>query len=103
MELTQLNKKLNIKKIDYNIGCPQILTLIYGTSTDNEKFINAFEKLKSKNGWCDVREYRLFDVCFHPELTQEVKNLFLSTGLEDRKSTRLNSSHTDISRMPSSA
>ena len=24
-------------------------------------------------------------------------------GLEDRKSTRLNSSHTDISRMPSSA
>ena len=25
------------------------------------------------------------------------------TGLEDRKSTRLNSSHTDISRMPSSA
>ena len=26
-----------------------------------------------------------------------------SKGLEDRKSTRLNSSHTDISRMPSSA
>ena len=27
----------------------------------------------------------------------------LSIGLRDRKSTRLNSSHTDISRMPSSA
>ena len=27
----------------------------------------------------------------------------LSKTLEDRKSTRLNSSHTDISRMPSSA
>ena len=27
----------------------------------------------------------------------------LYTGLRDRKSTRLNSSHTDISRMPSSA
>ena len=28
---------------------------------------------------------------------------FRFTNLEDRKSTRLNSSHTDISRMPSSA
>ena len=27
----------------------------------------------------------------------------LQRGLSDRKSTRLNSSHTDISRMPSSA
>ena len=29
--------------------------------------------------------------------------LFLNQILPDRKSTRLNSSHTDISRMPSSA
>ena len=30
-------------------------------------------------------------------------NISFSEGLKDRKSTRLNSSHTDISRMPSSA
>ena len=33
---------------------------------------------------------------------QKKANLFATIG-EDRKSTRLNSSHTDISRMPSSA
>ena len=34
------------------------------------------------------------------QITPEVLQL---PGLKDRKSTRLNSSHTDISRMPSSA
>ena len=33
----------------------------------------------------------------------EVSVLLINHGEEDRKSTRLNSSHTDISRMPSSA
>ena len=36
-----------------------------------------------------------------PEVCRKVKLLEISEG--DRKSTRLNSSHTDISRMPSSA
>ena len=35
-------------------------------------------------------------------LAQRVE-LLAAVGIEDRKSTRLNSSHTDISRMPSSA
>ena len=35
------------------------------------------------------------------ELTRQEKNIVI--GVIDRKSTRLNSSHTDISRMPSSA
>ena len=30
-------------------------------------------------------------------------NGFIKENIKDRKSTRLNSSHTDISRMPSSA
>ena len=34
---------------------------------------------------------------------KKVTNLHLLYSLADRKSTRLNSSHTDISRMPSSA
>ena len=35
--------------------------------------------------------------------SSEDRSLGQQTGAEDRKSTRLNSSHTDISRMPSSA
>ena len=35
--------------------------------------------------------------------TKKIKVALLSPGAADRKSTRLNSSHTDISRMPSSA
>ena len=46
---------------------------------------NLREKMESK-GVAFGRECRVFEVC-NP----------------DRKSTRLNSSHTDISRMPSSA
>ena len=40
------------------------------------------------------------------EELENVRNLFVAmkeAGEVDRKSTRLNSSHTDISRMPSSA
>ena len=40
-------------------------------------------------------------ICEHlPQLARQVDKLCL---VRDRKSTRLNSSHTDISRMPSSA
>ena len=39
-----------------------------------------------------------------PELEQKIRMLLEREHIEaDRKSTRLNSSHTDISRMPSSA
>ena len=37
------------------------------------------------------------------DIYQLAKNSFTASFLSDRKSTRLNSSHTDISRMPSSA
>ena len=37
------------------------------------------------------------------QLVHEVTSPQAFEGLRDRKSTRLNSSHTDISRMPSSA
>ena len=40
------------------------------------------------------------DIIFY--LSDDFKNIFLPM-VKDRKSTRLNSSHTDISRMPSSA
>ena len=44
------------------------------------------------------------DKKYNPDLIRFVFWLMaISTALRDRKSTRLNSSHTDISRMPSSA
>ena len=42
----------------------------------------------------------------HSAIEDSVKNValaWLSAGLKDRKSTRLNSSHSSVSRMPSSA
>ena len=39
----------------------------------------------------------------HKNLANRKKHGIWFTKREDRKSTRLNSSHTDISRMPSSA
>ena len=49
-----------------------------------------------------------FNTCFHLERAS-AGNVLIDCGassmvaIRDRKSTRLNSSHTDISRMPSSA
>ena len=47
-------------------------------------------------------------LCFHPEFTPHGSCKLCTVTVNgrngsDRKSTRLNSSHTDISRMPSSA
>ena len=61
-----------------------------------------------------IRQYRKCINFYLHQLAQNIslediynqakKNYNLPTGLiQDRKSTRLNSSHTDISRMPSSA
>ena len=42
-------------------------------------------------------------VCAFDHRTRMLPFIFTDTRMADRKSTRLNSSHTDISRMPSSA
>ena len=38
-----------------------------------------------------------------PDVKEQAEGILAALGIPDRKSTRLNSSHTDISRMPSSA
>ena len=53
----------------------------------------------SAEEWQDYEEY--LDGLTSEELRIEME--WLKSVGEDRKSTRLNSSHTDISRMPSSA
>ena len=48
---------------------------------------------------CDTAEWEYQNQL----LPNQVKNVWSLDDTLDRKSTRLNSSHTDISRMPSSA
>ena len=45
----------------------------------------------------------LYFMIYRPQKKQEKKDAAMRSSLEDRKSTRLNSSHEWISRMPSSA
>ena len=57
---------------------------------------------RTRNAKTVVPEDRWWEVFGDPEINGLVKRV-LKNNPEDRKSTRLNSSHTDISRMPSSA
>ena len=60
-----------------------------------EHVANQFRKVLEENG---VEEIETVGQEFDPEIHEAFKS-----HNTDRKSTRLNSSHTDISRMPSSA
>ena len=65
------------------------------SDNDDGKLMMKVEILKINN---------LIKNKFHlPKLDQNIKDKFLDIKKSVRKSTRLNSSHTDISRMPSSA
>ena len=50
-----------------------------------------------------VRTNRHINACFPVILIPGLGNLYQGRSLSDRKSTRLNSSHEFVSRMPSSA
>ena len=61
-------------------------------------------KLKKASEVCDVTIEDLIDEFAKNRLSSYIAEFVLEKYKEgDRKSTRLNSSHTDISRMPSSA
>ena len=96
-KLAVLQKNLNDKKAQVNL-------LINTASFDGKKLLkgdvsnieaqiglNITDKLKMKVN--DISNEKLFRSSITTELNEKI----------DRKSTRLNSSHTDISRMPSSA
>ena len=61
--------------------------------------------------WVDLKIYYPNEVSVSPadwpwetgDYEDSNKIVYFVRGMRDRKSTRLNSSHTDISRMPSSA
>ena len=79
------------------------------TARDGEEGLHAIKETNPDLVICDIRMPKLNGY----ELFEEVKSmpekfmpfLFLSAKVEqeDRKSTRLNSSHSSVSRMPSSA
>ena len=57
--------------------------------------------IDSKLRGCDLVKLKLRDVAHGNHIAK--RTMLLQQKTQDRKSTRLNSSHTDISRMPSSA
>ena len=68
-----------------------------------EPFLNIFEDLFTKPSYCSFRDLcGALSVC---DKSKTVANLCdtMADCSKDRKSTRLNSSHIPLSRMPSSA
>ena len=53
--------------------------------------------------WLVLSTFGAFDYGLYPRVLVATSIIVTYLSLTDRKSTRLNSSHTDISRMPSSA
>ena len=69
------------------------------TGQKAEAFKKRFSQFELSNERWGVRIENIFADCFKAGYD----NVLLIGSRTDRKSTRLNSSHTDISRMPSSA
>mgnify|MGYP003346666105 CR=1 FL=1 len=63
-------------------------------------WLSGFERMFSFLAWSVVA---LHLTGLLPDLIALLEDIGFTVGKQDRKSTRLNSSHTDISRMPSSA
>ena len=114
----QCNSRLKFEALDrmaLSLGCEKVATGHYAR-VEYDKTTDRYRLFRGRDAWKD-QSYFLWD------LTQEQlsRSLFpigemdkaaardaarkaeLYTAEKDRKSTRLNSSHTDISRMPSSA
>ena len=81
--------------------CPTLETLRINVSAGSVDAVNeSIKRLVARGIIKAVRVY------VNPDTNKRYfrfEILICATGYRDRKSTRLNSSHTDISRMPSSA
>ena len=70
---------------------------------------NKFEELIDNGNLVDIRKYIAGSInkdkgyVYSLEVSRKIEDIYKSKMNEDRKSTRLNSSHIPLSRMPSSA
>ena len=78
-------------------------SLIFGKAGLEFERIGDGRELKRLVDNCDLVFVGSADTAFHAEVAAIKYGNELGKITVDRKSTRLNSSHTDISRMPSSA
>ena len=67
------------------------------------KYLNFSPKMNYSETWYLQRYYKHWDMDSGAVITDTIHSFSRFNNYRDRKSTRLNSSHTDISRMPSSA
>ena len=78
------------------------------TTMHEEAFVKTVDILRSRNS-CEIRRPAICAVItvtvdmLSGRIEAEVMSLVRSKKIKDRKSTRLNSSHEFVSRMPSSA
>ena len=107
----ELNHLLNNKLIswdNYMIDTPVIdIVKLYKNEWKNINFSEILERYIYKFPLLDYEKKLLFILISMPPQIKKSNNEFekckVISEVIDRKSTRLNSSHTDISRMPSSA
>ena len=71
----------------------------------HEKYSQAFIKILDTLDTIIEQQEEITsgDTTFYKKLIEEINDLYQEIKKEDRKSTRLNSSHVSESRMPSSA
>ena len=96
---TAPNVRLYVK--DYGIGNPVIL--IHGWPLSNEMWEYQIESLVANNNRVITYDRRGFGKSSQPWNGYDYDTLTDDLKAIDRKSTRLNSSHSTLSRMPSSA
>ena len=84
-----------------NIGIMELIKFKQkATPEQKKKFDDLLQRKKSKEVWNLVQD--VTGVKLHKSIQEEQKKDILPVS-GDRKSTRLNSSHIPLSRMPSSA
>ena len=101
-----LDKSFNTN-IEYDIKTLELKDWLHIIIKNRFNFYKQNPDLRIIVTWEKIQAQKInlygIDKNFDGIFTKDIKELQNRNIIEDRKSTRLNSSHTDISRMPSSA
>ena len=92
----------NASIIDLGCGEGRIIYLLKGMGYSNTTGVDISDSQVKLARQIESNIHKI-NILDHLRNTSDIYNLILAFDVVDRKSTRLNSSHTDISRMPSSA
>ena len=103
LDLIERTEQGHIKAVETTDITTGYVDLVSQALQENHKQQMERAKLALSGQEPQQREFLNVAVCIQPKDIDKAKALLRNFIEKDRKSTRLNSSHTDISRMPSSA